>query len=302
MSYLLIIASLFNAPGTFLDGLAAKDRLWLRDADNRVTVYDRASGKSSVGAEHVLSMDRGPDGGVIALMEVSHDVAAKRTIYELRDIAPKAAIASRFPLDDDRALAIIVGSGPPTIITERTIMSLDKGSWQAARLTAPLKSTNVAKGAQTNEGVLVGFEGGGLYAVNRMTGLTRQVKLGDAPLTGLTAVISDRAKPECGFASIAQQQLSGGGAVVRVCGPQAESIYAKQNKDGSTSPILGIVATDKGWVGLGGGKLLRWTGGKVKESTSPRLKSWKGLTLSFNPELVLVQVTSRETPLVVPVR
>lgn len=298
MSYLLVIAAFLNAPGAFVDGVATKDRLWLRDANNVVTVYDRASGKSSVAAEHVLSMDRGPDGGVIALMEVSYDAAAKRTVYEFRDIAPQAAIASRFPLDADRALAIIVGAGPPTIITEKTIMSLDKGSWQAARLTAPLKSSNVAKGVQTVEGVLVGFENGNLYAVNRMTGLTREVKLGDAPLTGLTTVIADRAKPECAFASINQQQ----GGVVRVCGPQAESVYAKRNKDGTTSPIIGIVAIDKGWVGLGGNKLLRSTDGKVKESAPPRLKSWKSLTLSFNPEFVLVQVTSRDTPIFIPVR
>jgi hypothetical protein len=88
-----------------------------------------------------------------------------------------------------------------------------------------------------------------------------------------------------------------------VCNPQAETLYEKRNKDGTTSPILGIVATDKGWAGIGGGKVLRSADGKVKESTLAKLRSWKGLTIGTSlAELVLVQVTGRPTPLVIPVR
>lgn len=285
-----------------MDGVAAKDRLWLRDGQNVVTVYDRASGKSTVAAEHVIGMDRARDGGVIVLIEVSSDPATKRNVYEFRDIAPLAAVASRFPLDDDRALAIIVGAGPPTIVTEKTIMSLDKGSWQAARLTAPLKANGTPRGTQTGDGVLVGFEGGGAYIINRTTGLTREVKMGDAALTGLTGITPDRVKPECGLVAVGQQQVARG-AIVRVCGPQAETIYEKRNKDGTTSPMLGVVASDKGWVALGGGKLLRSEGAKVKESAAPKPKAWKGLSLNQSTaELIVVQVSGRDTPVVVPVQ
>lgn len=181
MTYLIVVAALFTDPSDIVDGDSAKDRLWLRAEQGTVTVYDRASGKSSVAAEHVLSTDRAADGGVIALISVALDL--KKGTYEFRDLAPQAAIASRFSLDDDKALAIIAGNGPQTIVTAKTIMSLEKGSWQAARLTAPLSAAGVIHAVQAPDGVLLGSEGGPLYSISRLTGLTREVKLADVTMS-----------------------------------------------------------------------------------------------------------------------
>jgi hypothetical protein len=114
---------------------------------------------------------------------------------------------------------------------------------------------------------------------------------------------NDLVKPECVLVSVAQTAPAPRGHVARVCGQQAETAFTKAQKDGSTLPVLGVVATAKGWVAVAGGKVIRESGGKVKESSLGKLKSWKGLNLlTSNPEFVLVQVTGRDSPLFLPVR
>ncbi len=300
MTHLLVIASLFTSPLDIVDGDAARDRLWLRAEQGTVTVYDRKTGQSSVAAEHVLSTDRGSDGGVIALIFVAVHAGITTGTYEFRDIAPQAAVASRFDLENDKGLAMIAGAGPQSILTAKTIMSLDKGSWQAARLTAPLTLAGVIHGVQTPDGVLVASVGGPLYSINRMTGVTREVKLGDATIANVSALSNDVTKPGCVLVAVAQDKA---GYVARVCGQEAETVFTKTHKDGSTAPVLGVVSTTKGWVAVAGGKVIRESGRKTKESTLAKPKSWKGLMLqTSNPEFVLVQVAGREAPLFLPVR
>ena len=303
MTYLFVLAALLSAPTDIVDGEAAKDRLWLRAERGTVTVYDRKTGASSIAAELVLSMDRAADGGVMALIFVVMNAGLGSGTYEFRDIAPLAAVAARFNLTDDKGHAIVAGKGPLSVVTAKTIMSIDRGSWQAARLTTPVAFAGVVHGVQTSDGVLVGSEAGPLYSINRLTGLTREVKLADAAITNVSALSNDLVKPDCVLVSVAQTAPTPRGYIARVCGQQAESVFTKAQKDGSTSPVLGVVATPKGWVAVAGGKVIRESGGKVKESTLGKLKSWKGLNiLTSNPELVLVQVAGRDAPLFLPVR
>ena len=300
MLHLIVIASFFGSPGDLVDGDAARDRLWLRTEQGTVTVYDRKSGKSSLAAQNVVSTDRSADGGVMALIDATGATGSGKATYEFRDIAPLAAVASRFDLQDDKALTIVAGKGPLGIVTAKTVMSLDKGSWQAARLTAPLSLVGAVHAAQTLEGLLVGSEGGPLYAINRMTGLTREVKLGNAVVGNVRGLANDATKPDCTLVAVAQPQA---GYLARVCGTQAESVFTRTQKDGTSSPVLGVVSTAKGWVIVAGGKLIRESGGKTKESTLAKPKAWMGLTLVTSiPELVLVQVAGREHPLFIPVR
>ena len=300
MTHLLVVTALFAAPTDIVDGDAAKDRLWLRTEQGNVTVYDRKTGAASPAAQNVLSTDRAVDGGVMALIFVAVHAGLTTGTYELRDIAPLAAVASRFDLQDDKGYAIVAGKGPLSIVTAKTIMSLEKGGWQAARLTAPVTFVGVAHTAQTPEGVLVGSEGGPLYAIHRMTGLTREVKLGETVISNVSAVTTDLTKPDCALVSVAQAKA---GFVARVCGAGADSVFAKTQKDGTSSPVLGVVSTPKGWIAVAGGKVIRESGGKTKESTLAKPKAWKSLNLvTNNPEFVLVQVTGREHPLFIPVR
>ncbi len=300
MTYLFVVAALFSSPTDVVDGDAAKDRLWLRTEQGVVTVYDRKSGAASLAAQHVLSTDRAADGGVMALIFVAVHASLTSGTYEFRDISPLAAVASRFDLQDDKGHAIVAGKGPLSVVTAKTIMSLEKGSWQAARLTTPVSFVGLVHATQTPDGVLVGSEGGPLYAINRMTGLTREVKVGDVVVSNVSAVSTDLIKPECTLVSVAQAKA---GFVARVCGTQAESVFAKTQKDGTSSPVLGVVATTKGWIAVAGGKVIRESGGKTKESSLAKPKAWKSLNLvTSNPEFVLVQVAGRENPLFIPVR
>ncbi len=188
----LLVLVLLIPAATIVEGFATKDKLWIRDSDGVVKVYNRASGKSEVAAEHVIDMDRTPKGALMVVRIT--DTTPKQTTLELRDVAALATITSKLVLEDDVPVALIADTDPMTLVTAKTIVTIMREGGESLQLTKPLPA-GPSSAVTTTEGILIGFANGGLYAVTRATGLVREVKLDGESFDAVSSIITDTTKP-----------------------------------------------------------------------------------------------------------
>lgn len=305
-----------------IDGVASKQRLWLRNAKGAVVVFDRAAGARTVVAEDgVLDLLR--TGGVTVALKAGVEGAAVVDLETGKRLTPAVKV------EDGSLLRI---GGDWVVFGQGAVLRSDGGPWRREGFEGPGGGGRGSVETAADGTIYVGFNqgewGGGLSRLAPGSNRVTQVKridgreLCDGPLNPscdpVTGVIKDPARPDCVLAAVGLSHMfMTDGRVLRICGDTVEVVFSKKVEgdpksfgvlSGATLPLFGLVASPGGWTAVTYDKLIVAKGGETTVTALPPLKPWHGLMLAETNSVILTLSdmnwalsVSGYTPLMIPV-
>ncbi len=304
-----------------IEGVADREHIWLKGSTRKVVRFDRATGKRTVIAEHVVDMLS--DNGRLWLL----GQRSGTNLYYVVDVLNPDSAASIGPAQrpgdrllhpadhaEGQVLGLVTWPGleRPAIVYQRGLLPLSPGL--ARQTFAASLEAHGHHAAPDGQSLYAGYDrgewGGGLRRVDLPGGAISFVTgEGEGLCTGalnpacdpIVGLFPDRARPGCVIVGSGISHLGiSKGQVYRVCGSAIEPVFSTPTPTIGDRwmlgpqpwPLDGFYEVSDGWIATSRDRYFRSSHDTVEERSMPAFKEWAGIRISDEDDGILFVVAA----------